>query len=240
MNKINQKQKIIAIIPARGGSKGIPRKNILPLAGKPLIAWTIEKAKQSKYIDKIVVSTEDNKIAEISKEYGAEVVERPKELAKDKSLAIDAVKYTLAELKKRKYSPVIGVLLEPTCPMRTSKDIDKCIEILLEKEHLDSVATFSEATLNPMRAWTIEDGKPATFIRNAVPWLPRQKLKKAYQLNGAVYAFRVDKLKENDIAILFGNAHAVIIPKERQMFDIDDILDFEFIDFLIRKGNYEF
>lgn len=239
MNEIDQKQKIIAIIPARGGSRGLPRKNILPLAGKPLIAWTIEQAKQSRYIDKVVVSTEDNEIAEISKKYGAEVVERPKELATDSSLAIEAVRYTLTELKKGKYSPVIGILLESTCPLRSVKDIDKCIEILLENENLDSVATFSEATLNPTRAWTIKDGKPTTFIKNAVPWLPRQDLKKAYQLNGAVYAFRVDKLKENDISVFFGNSHAVIIPKERPMLDIDDTLDFEFIEFLIQRGDYD-
>jgi len=231
--------KILAIIPARGGSKGLPRKNVLSLAGKPLIAWTIEQAKQSRYTDKVVVSTEDNEIAEVSMKYGAEVINRPKELATDSSLVIEAVKYTLKELKKGKYSPVIGILLESTCPLRTVKDIDKCIEILLENDNLDSVATFSEATLNPTRAWTIKDDKPTTFIKNTVPWLPRQKLKKAYQLNGAVYAFRVDKLKENEISVFFGNTQAVIIPKERPMLDIDDILDFEFIDFLIRKGYYE-
>ena len=124
-------EKIIAIIPARGGSKGLPRKNILPLAGKPLIAWTIEQAKQSRYIDKVVVSTDDNEIAEISKKYGAEVVERPKELAMDESPTIDALLYTINWFENNNEYFDMIVLLESTSPLRDVEDIDECFEILM-------------------------------------------------------------------------------------------------------------
>lgn len=125
---INNK-KILAIIPARGGSKGLPRKNIRELAGKPLIAWTIEAGRKSKYIDRLIVSSEDFEIIEVAKKYGAEIpFVRPKHLAEDESLGLDPVFHALRELPG--YD--IVVLLQPTSPLRLTEDIDACIEQLID------------------------------------------------------------------------------------------------------------
>ena len=137
-------QRLLAIIPARGGSKRLPRKNILDLAGKPLIAWTIEAALNSKYIDRIVVSTDDQEIANISIKYGAEVpFLRPKSLATDDASSIDTVINVLGEVEIINQHYEYIVLLQPTSPLRTEIDIDKAIE-LLEKKSADSVISVCE------------------------------------------------------------------------------------------------
>ncbi|RCX19066.1 N-acylneuraminate cytidylyltransferase [Fontibacillus phaseoli] len=230
---INNKR-VIAVIPARGGSKSIPYKNIKLLAGKPLIQWTIEEAKKTPEIDRIVVSTDDYKIENVAIECGAEVIERPEELARDDSLVIDAIRDLISKLRNSGEKAEYMILLEPTCPLRASRDIRECIE-LLDKHQFDSVATFKEADLNPHRAWRINNDIPETFITGAIPWLPRQKLPTAYQLNGAVYAFRIDKLQQDDISLLFGSIGAVLMPKSRSV-DIDDEMDFLLVETLIKKG----
>ena len=124
-------QRLLAIIPARGGSKRLPRKNILDLSGKPLIAWTIEAALNSKYIDRIVVSTDDQEIANISIKHGAEVpFLRPKSLATDDASSIDTVINVLGEIEIIDQHYEYIVLLQPTSPLRTEIDIDKAIELL--------------------------------------------------------------------------------------------------------------
>jgi len=118
-------KKILALIPARGGSKGLPGKNIKPLLGKPLIAWTIEQAKASKYVDRVVVSTDDDEIAEVAIRYGAEVpFLRPKELARDDSPTIDAILHALDFFSDKGERFDLLALLEPTSPLRDSEDID--------------------------------------------------------------------------------------------------------------------
>src|SRR5690554_133682 len=147
-------QRVIAVIPARAGSKGVPQKNIKLLGGKPLIAWSINIAKKSKYIDEIVVSTDGEKIANIAKEYGAKVIKRPDSLAQDDSLAIDAIRHVIDCYREIGKPCDIVVILEATCPLRSVEDIDTSIEKLA---HFDSAATYVEATLNPHRAWKIEN-----------------------------------------------------------------------------------
>lgn len=135
-----KKKKIIAIIPARGGSKGIPRKNIRILAGKPLIAHTILAAKNSKLIKRIFVSTEDEEIAKISQQYGAEIIKRPKKLAGDYVPSAPVLKNAIKQLeKKENYQPEIVVYLQPTDIFRPKGIIDKAIKKLLEKPQLDSI-----------------------------------------------------------------------------------------------------
>ena len=129
--KITPKPKIIAIIPARGGSKGVPQKNIRNLAEKPLIAYSIEAGTASKYIDMVVVSTEDQEITTISEKYGAEVVKRPDSLAQDDSPTIDAVFHVIESLNIQNEKLTIVVLLQPTSPLRNSQDIDSAIKLLL-------------------------------------------------------------------------------------------------------------
>ncbi len=224
---------IIAVIPARGGSKSIPDKNIKQLGGKPLIVWSIEVAKRTKEIDRIIVSTDSEKISKIAREQRAEVYIRPPELATDEALVIDALKNLISSLRKEGDNAEIMVLLEPTCPLRSVEDVKKCLNLLVN-DGLDSVATFKEAELNPHRAWKINDGRPEVFIPGAIPWLPRQELPKAYQLTGAVYAFRSSLLGRERRSLLFGKSGAVIMPKERSL-DIDDEVDFDILETLIRR-----
>ena len=124
---------ILAIIPARGGSKGIPRKNIKPLAGKPLIAWTIEEAKKSKYIDRLILSSEDEEIIRIAKKWGCEVpFVRPKEFAEDETSGIEPILHAIETLSE-KYDYVC--LLQPTSPLRTVNDIDGCIKKCIDRSY---------------------------------------------------------------------------------------------------------
>lgn len=220
---MNSQKKVVALIPARGGSKSIPKKNIASLGGKPLIAWTIELALKSTEIDRVIVSTDCHEIAEIAEEYGAEIHVRPAEFAQDNSLPIDTVRHLLEELKKSDYDTDYLIFLEPTAPLRSMKDISDSINLIIEKD-FDSVATYTEATLNPHRAWKINDDCPEIFIEGAVPWLPRQKLPKAYQLNGAVYIVKTSEISHDSISMVIGKTGAVIMPKERSV-DIDDSID---------------
>jgi CMP-N,N'-diacetyllegionaminic acid synthase len=225
--------RVIAVIPARGGSKAVPGKNIHPLGGKPLIVWSIEVAQQVAEIDRVIVSTDDPKIATISREHGAEVYDRPVHLATDTALVIDALKDLVHRLQQEQEDPGWIVLLEPTCPLRTAADVRACLHTLTQGD-FDSAATFKEAELNPHRAWRIVDGKPEVFIPGAVPWLPRQQLPKAYQLNGAVYVFRANKLAGETRSILLGKTAAVVMPRERS-HDIDDSVDFAMVEASLKK-----
>ncbi|MEE8423934.1 MAG: acylneuraminate cytidylyltransferase family protein, partial [Thermodesulfobacteriota bacterium] len=139
-------RKIIGIIPARGGSKGLPRKNVLPLLGKPLIAWTIEKAISSNLLDRVIVSTDDEEIAGISKEHGADVpFSRPKELAQDKTSMMDVVFHTIDYFNSKKVSFDYIALLEPTSPLRKEDDIDRAIKELIDNEiEADSLVSLGE------------------------------------------------------------------------------------------------
>lgn len=227
-------QRVIAVIPARGGSKSVPGKNIRPLAGKPLINWSIEVARQTSEIDRVIVSTDDSKIASVSRECGAEVYIRPAHLATDEALVIDALKDLIQTLRAEQESFEWLVLLEPTCPLRTPEDVHNCLKLLMQGAY-DSVATFKEAELNPHRAWRIIGETPEVFILGSIPWLPRQKLPKAYQLNGAVYVFRAGMLAAETRAILLGRPAAVMMPPERS-HDIDDLVDFMVVEALLNMN----
>jgi N-acylneuraminate cytidylyltransferase len=126
----------------------------------------------------------------------------------------------------------VTVLLEPTSPLRSVEDIDACLDQLRQTPSVDSVATFTEAELNPHRAWRLKGGSPEPFIEGAVPWRPRQALPEAYQLNGAVYAFWTDRLPKDAIAPLFGQAGAVYMPAERSV-DIDTELDLKLANLIV-------
>jgi CMP-N,N'-diacetyllegionaminic acid synthase len=215
-------KRVVAVIPARGGSKSIPHKNICLLGGKPLIAWTIGVAGQVRPVDRVIVSTDDDDIGNVGRSFGAEVYKRPFHLATDQALVIDALRDLLETLRREGEDVGVMILLEPTCPFRAKEDIEKCLELI--ESGYDSAATFKEANLNPHRAWKIVDQRPEVFIKGAVPWMPRQSLPKAYQLNGAVYAFRTEKLAADSPGLLFGRAGAVVMPPDRSV-DIDTPID---------------
>jgi len=228
-------KRVVAVIPARGGSKSVPGKNIRPLGGKPLIAWSIDVARQVNEIDRILVSTDDSQIASVARDRGAEVYQRPAHLATDEALVIDALKDLLQTLQAEGDPPEWVTLLEPTCPLRTADDMRDCLR-LVSQDGYDSVATFKDAELNPHRAWRIADGIPEVFIDGAIPWLPRQKLPKAYQLNGAVYVFRASLLAGEARSLLVGKLGAVLMPRDRSQ-DIDDSIDFNIVEALLKTSN---
>jgi len=228
-------KRVVAVIPARGGSKSVPGKNIRPLGGKPLLAWAIDVARQVGEIDRVIVSTDDSQIGAVGRDHGAEVYARPPHLATDDALVIDALKDLLRVLQEERETPEWIILLEPTCPLRTADDVRDCLKLIATGDY-DSVATFKEAELNPHRAWRIIDGVPEVFIAGAIPWLPRQRQPKAYQLNGAVYVFRANLLEKEVQSLFVGKLGAVLMPRDRSQ-DIDDSVDFAIVEVLLKKSN---
>ncbi len=229
-------KRVVAIVPARGGSKSVPGKNIRDLGGRPLIDWTLRMALDSEAIDRVIVSTDDRAIAEVAKCCGAEVMWRPAALATDTSRVLDTVIDLAERLKAEGESAAYGVLLEPTSPFRRPEFIRQCLTRLAEG--LDSAATFKPAELNPHRAWKLSQGELQTFIEGAVPWLPRQALPEAYQLSGDVYAFRLDRLQANCEALLFGRMGAVVIDGHGSL-DIDTLEDFMIAEYLVKGMDHD-
>ncbi|MEF8789164.1 MAG: acylneuraminate cytidylyltransferase family protein [Haloarculaceae archaeon] len=223
-------ERVVALIPARGGSKGIPNKNVRPLDGKPLVGWAVDVARATDAVDRVVVSTDDERIASVAREFGAEVLDRPPELARDDSLVIETVRHAVEALSDRGETARYVAMLEPTSPLREPRDVGRCLDRLATEPELDSVATFRPAEVNPHRTWRLDEAdRPEPFVPGADPWLPRQELPEAYQLNGAVYAFDVDALPEEGVSLLFGTAGAVPMPPERSV-DIDTELDLAYAE----------
>jgi CMP-N,N'-diacetyllegionaminic acid synthase len=227
-------ERIIAVIPARGGSKGVPRKNVRPLAGKPSIVWTIELARSMPELARVIVSTDDQEIAEVSRRAGAEVYERPSHLASDTAMVVDALRDLNARLQAEGETAKCWVLLEPTAPLRTVQDVRGCIELLLDpKRSFGCTTTFHEATRNPYRAWRV-DGEAAGKFFTEAPDVLRQQLPQAFYLNGNAYCFWIDRIPADARTILNGRIGAVIVPHERG-FEIDEPIDFEIVDFMLSK-----
>ncbi|AKB29022.1 Legionaminic acid cytidylyltransferase [Methanosarcina siciliae T4/M] len=227
------KAKIISIIPARGGSKGIPQKNIRLLAGRPLIAYTIDCALNSKYINRVVVSTDDEGIATISEKYGVEVVKRPESLAQDNSPTIDAVLHVLEFLEIQNEKHIIIVLLQPTSPLRNSQDIDNAIELFF-KNTCDSVISVCESEHPPFWTYKIDDQYLKPILGDNYSKMRRQDLPKSYILNGAIYISTVEIIQE----CRSFNSHKVspyIMPSIRSV-DIDDELDFIVAEYIFKMS----
>jgi CMP-N-acetylneuraminic acid synthetase len=228
------KLKIIAIIPARGGSKRIPKKNIKNMAGKPLVAWTIESALKSRLLDRVIVSTDDKEIAQISKKYKAEIIERPKELATDKAKAIDALWHVLECLKKENYVPDAVIFLQPTSPLRTDKDILKAIDIFL-KNKCESVVSVSEMNPSPYWSFKIEDKYLKLLFGEGYLSKRSQDLPKIYVPNGAIFIAKIKTL-ENFNSFYTSLISPYIMPQERSI-DIDTKEDFKKAENFLRKYN---
>jgi CMP-N-acetylneuraminic acid synthetase len=230
------KPKIVAIIPARGGSRGIPSKNIKRLFGEPLIAWTIKQAKKSGYLDEIIVSTEDEEIAEISRKYGAEIIKRPEELAKDESPTIDAVFHVLEILRTENYNSNIVVLLQPTSPLRTAKDIDNAIELFLNSNY-ESVVSVCEIEHPPYWSFKIKGEYLEPLFGNEYLKMRRQDLHKTYMPNGAIY-ISTPQILYKYRSFYCEKTIPYIMPAERSI-DIDTEIDFMLAELLMRKYGVE-
>lgn len=228
-----EKKNIVAIIPARGGSKGIPLKNIKELAGKPLIAYTIEEALKSKMLDRIIVSTDHNEIARISRECGAEVpFKRPADISEDVPTELvlkHAIKY-LEDVER--YKPDIFVTLQPTSPLRKAKDIDEAVNKQIET-NADSVVTVCEIDERPEWMVQIKEDKVKPYVGKEIKLVARQELPELYKLNGAVFVSTRDLIMSEE-KIVGGNMQVVIMEKERSV-DIDTPIDFLIAE-IIMKG----
>ncbi len=219
-------KKVLGIIPARGGSKGIPGKNIRMVAGKPLIAWTIEAVKESKYLDRIILSSDDDEIIKVAKEWHLEVpFVRPADLARDDTPGIDPVLHALGELPGFDYV----VLLQPTSPLRTAEDIDKCIEKCLELGALSGVSV-TQPDKSPYVMYTLAGQNLRPLLDNN-SYACRQDIPKILALNGAVYVAQVDWIREKKTFVT-EDTIAYEMPKERSI-DIDEEIDLTFIQDLL-------
>ncbi|WP_407377390.1 cytidylyltransferase domain-containing protein [Methanobrevibacter sp.] len=222
---------IISIIPARGGSKGIPRKNIKLLNGKPLIYYSIEASKSCNFISKTFVSTEDDEISEISKKLGSQVIKRPLNLANDKSSSIDVIFHVLDYLEDKNSLPEIFVLLQPTSPLRTSKDITNAIELFKSNE-CDSLVSVSELNHQSLLNFSLNEGYLVQNTEKEFFNSRRQDLPTYYVLNGAIYITTPDFIRKNK-SFYGDRTIPYLMPKERSI-DLDTPLDFKIVDFLMR------
>ena len=228
----------VAVIPARGGSKGVPRKNIRLLGGKPLIAHAIETARRSRLIDRVIVSTDDAEIATVAQQYGAEVpFMRPRELALDDSPEWLTWQHAIRTLDATEGSPKVEVFIcvPPTSPLRSTEDVDSCIQTLLENE-ADMVITVKPAERNPYFNMVVlnEQG----FAQLAIPpegnIYRRQDAPAVYDVTTVAYAARPEFVL-NASSMFEGRLRAVVVPAVRAL-DIDTELDFKFAEFLLSQS----
>jgi N-acylneuraminate cytidylyltransferase len=220
---------ILALIPARGGSKGVTRKNIREVGCKPLIAWTIEAAKASRHIDRLILSSDDRNIIDVAAALGCEVpFVRPAELATDEADAMSVVRHALSALSER-YDYLL--LLQPTSPMRIADDIDGAIELCIAR-NAPACISVSQPEKSPCWMLELDAGEvvrplfPAERIAHR-----RQDAPRVYALNGAVYFGSVTQLASGKTFLMPG-AVGYVMPKERS-FDIDSELDLKIVDFLL-------
>jgi YrbI family 3-deoxy-D-manno-octulosonate 8-phosphate phosphatase len=233
---------ILALIPARGGSKGIPRKNIRNFAGYPLIAWSIAAAKQSELMTRLIVSTDDEEIASVARQYGAETpFLRPEELAQDKTTDLPVFDHTLQWLEENEgYRPEIMVQLRPTSPIRPKGMLDKAIRILFEHADADCVRGVVPAGQNPFKMWRFDGEdqpmKPLLSVDGiAEPYnAPRQILPQVYWQTGHIDAIRVSTIMEKKS--LTGEVIYPLVIDPRYTVDIDTLSDWAKYEALVSSG----
>lgn len=223
-------KRVLAIIPARGGSKGVPRKNIREVAGKPLIAWTIEEAKKSKYIDRLILSSEDAEIIRVGQSWGCEApFVRPEALAQDDTPGIDPVLHAMELLPE--YDLV--VLLQTTSPLRSVADIDGCIALCITKNAPASVSV-TEAEQSPYWMFRVNgDGRMQPLIEGGPAYARRQDLPVAYVLNGAIYVAQRNWLAEHKTFVT-QETLGYVMPQDRSL-DIDTELDLEILKVRLKE-----
>ena len=220
---------VLAVIPARGGSKRLHRKNVLSLAGKSLIIWTIEAAIKSKYIDKIIVSSEDKEILKISLEAGAEIIKRPQELATDEASTFSVVNDVISRMESQ-FDYV--TLLQPTSPLRNNEHVDESFDLLVGK-NADAVISVCETVHSPLWANTLpEDGSMENFLNDGIINKRSQDIEKYYRLNGAIYISRIEKFLNESTFFLKKNIYSYEMDINASI-DVDTIIDFELCKILM-------
>jgi len=224
----------LGIIPARGGSKRLKKKNILNLKGKPLIVWSIEAAQNSKYIDKLVVTSDNKEILNIAKKCNTDVIARPSILSGDAASSFDTIRHTLNTLARVSENYDYLILLQPTSPLRNEKHIDNAIEFL-EKKNADAIISVCETDHNPLWSNTLDDSlSMKDFLNNDVKNKRSQDFEKYYRLNGAIYICKVSKFLEQNGFFLKDKIYAFKMDRKSSI-DIDDKIDFMIAETLIEK-----
>jgi len=229
----SKNKKIIAIIPARGGSKGIPKKNIVDFCGEPLLAWTIKQTKKSKKIDNIYVSTDDKKIGSVAKRYGAKIIWRPKEISGDFSPSENALKHAIDEIYKKNPEKIdYVVFLQATSPLREVKDIDNAIDKIIA-EKADSL--FSGAELEDFYIWKKAGKKLESLNYDYKNRKRRQELGKQFVENGSIYIFKPEILFKYNNRL----AGKIVISEMEfwKSFEVDDLDGLKFCEEIFKiKG----
>lgn len=227
----------LAIITARGGSKSIPRKNIKMLAGKPLIVWTIQAARSSTLLDRVIVSTDDSEIAAISSAAGAEVpFLRPAKLALDETPSLPVLQHAVRWLEANEnFHPDLVVTLQPTSPLRRAEHIDEAIALELET-NADAVVSVSRAP-SPFWMKRLEGNRVFPFMPDAPEYTRRQDLPPVYRVNGAVYVTRYKVLMEQNR--IQGHDTRAIVMDDESSIDVDTLLDFKFAELVLKQRGGE-
>lgn len=225
---------VACLILARGGSKGVPRKNTYPLDNKPLIAYSIEAAQTSQMVDRVIVSTDDEEIAEISRSFGADIpFMRPTDLAQDDSSSMDVIIHAIQWLNKNEgYLPEYVLLLQPTSPLRIAIDIDCAIALAVQKD-ADGVVSVTDTPDHPYLAKQIaQDGRLADFIQKPDIYVNRQSLPPVYIVNGAIYLAKREIIL-NKKTFYTENTYAYVMPADRSL-DIDTPWDMYLAELILR------
>ena len=225
---------ILSIIPVRGGSKGIPGKNIKHLCGKPLVAYTIEASLVSKYITRTIASPEDSKIKDVCLSYGAEVIDRPIELAQDETKTAPVMLDVLDKLEAQGYVPDVTVLLQATCPLRNGKDIDDAFELFFSRD-CDSVFSVTDRKYTHAFWRQEKDGSyKALYDFRIRP--RRQDIKEHYKMykeNGAIYIIKTDVMRK--VKDFIGEKPELFVMPH--IIDIDELSDFEKVERIMKENN---
>ena len=227
-----QGKPVICFILARGGSKGVPRKNVKILGNKPLIAHSIISAQNSKFVDEIFISTEDSEIKKISLELNTKIIDRPENLAQDNTNYIDAVRHLISKIPKPFQNSIV-VLLETTLPLRKVNDIDNCI--MLFDESVDCVASVSEVKIPPVYMYKENNGFLEKYDSSTIA-TNRQQMEKLFSYNGSILVTTLNFLK-NQKQVVFGGKMKFYVQDEKSSFDIDTPMDFEICNFLFSKND---
>lgn len=226
--------KVLALITARGGSKGLPRKNVLLAGGRPLVAWTVQAALNAESVDRVVLSSDDDEIMAAARIAGCDVpFRRPTVLANDHVSSIEVVLHALSELPGYDYV----VLLQPTSPLRTSSDIDAAFRTILDR-NAPACVSVTEVEQSPYWMYEVVDEGRLQSILEPLPQVSRrQDLPPVYALNGAIYIAKIEWLLKTK-SFLGPETVAYIMPKERSL-DIDDSIDFQqFLQIVESSGNH--
>lgn len=230
-------KKILAVIPARGGSKGVPRKNIIEVGGHPLIKYTIDCGKNSKYLDRTVISTEDLLIKRVAEENGGDVpFLRPKELAEDTSKTIDCIVHAVNTLKSMGEEYDYVIILQNTVPLRKSWHVDEAIEMIVDSSER-SLVSISEVDEHPILMRTLNEDKTVKNLLHMNSTMRRQDFPKFYKVDGAIAIQKIDDEFNLETSINDGKLGYVM--KRKYSTDIDNYLDIKIIEYYLEKEKEE-